>query len=624
MERPARQKRSTWLLAGLVLIPLVGGAGTFACRRAATPSAAQQARGAAPFAVGEQRRWKLSLDAGILQGGPGGGAPVTTTVTGDWVVTVVDDRHDGYDVACEIAGAHVAGAGGPNVKAADLAAFEKRLGQRFFASYRADGAALEVHFPRDFDPASRNFVQLVVSGTQLVRPTTPAPQWTAVERDGPGTYLAAYSESAPGQIVKRKLKYLSVDQVAGAPAPSPGKPGLELALDASERKLTLDSAGGLASFEGGDTVRIPLPMADGAITMRVSVRLTDVAKARAPELVGALARARTAGDIETTGLVNHAPSEEQLLAQQDASLLEGAKLDAILSAVRDTPSESRPREQLEAWLRRRPEGLATVVAAIRATPPGPASKLLTAAMGRAGTPAAQAAVVELARDATLPAALRSDAIVGLMFVKAPQAATLEAAAALGKDGDVIVRRAALFAGGSLARSARAKDAASADKLDASLAAAYEGAKDAPARAELLGAIGNSAGPTLLPVVRAALEKDADAKVRAAAARALRLYEDSDVKDQLASLITSDREPLVRATAIFAAGFAFDPRYVEPLTKAALKDPTEMVRIDATNMLTSHQDVTPEIADTLARVAEKDPKPGVRKLARAALDKHATR
>jgi HEAT repeat protein len=626
MERP-RSKRSTWLAVALLGVPLVGGAGALALRRAAGPTPAVAgvgARRSAPFAVGEQRRWKLALEAGILQRGPHGEAPVSTSVTGEWVVTVVDDRADGYDVACEVASPRVTGGGVPNVAAADVAALERRLGGRFFATYRADGAALEVHFPRELDAGARNLLQAIVSGTQLVRPATPAPQWTAVERDGPGTYLASYHEAAPGHIVKNKLKYLSVDAPAGAPATAPGRSGIEIGLQASERKLTLDPAGELVAFEGGDTVRLAVPLSEDGLTMRVSVRLSDVTRSRAPALAGALARARAAGEVESTGLVTYSPSDEQLTAQNDARLLDGARLAAILQAVRDTPAEAHPREQLEAWVRQRPEGLASVVAATRAAAPGPVTKAFASALGRAGTPASQAALVELGGDARLPVALRSDALVGLMLVKAPSRPTLDAIAPLVADGDQTVRRAALFAGGTLARSARARDAAGAEKIDAALVGAFRGAKDASARAELLGAIGNSAGPTLLPVVREALDEDPETKVRTAAVRALRLYEDAEVKDQLARLMTADREPVVRATAIFAAGFAFDARYVEPLTQAALKDPTEMVRIDATNMLASHQDVTPEIADTLARIAEKDPKPGIRKLARAALAQHATR
>lgn len=622
MTPPARAPRSPWLLAALVLVPLAGGAGAFALRRAAAPAgaAARPARGTAPFAAGEQRRWKLAFEARMLQRGPRGEEVPSTTLEGEWVVTVVDDRADGYDVACEISNPRVSGGGVPNVQTADVATLERRVARRFFASYRADGAALEMHFPRDLDPGARNLVQLLVTDTQLVRPASPTPRWTAIERDGPGTYLAAYHEAAPGRIVKNKLKYLSVDPAAGAAATSTGRPGIEIGLDASERKLTLDPAGGLASFEGGDTIRIALPLGEDGVSMRVSARLVDPTKARAPELVGALARARAHDEVETTRIVTHAPSDEQLVAQRDARLLSGASLDAILLAVRETPAEGRPREQLEAWVRQRPAGLAAALAATRAAPPGPVTKAFTSALGRAGTPVAQAGLVELARDAGLPAELRSDALVGLMLVKSPAAATLEAVAALGKVQDASVRRAALFAGGSVARAARPTDAKGAGAIDAALLAAYEAAKEVTARAELLGAIGNSAGPALLPLVRKALASDPDTKVRTAAVRALRLYGDEEVKDLLARTIASDREAIVRATAIFAAGFAFDARYVEPLTKAALEDSTEFVRADATNMLASHQDVTPEIADTLTRVATKDPKPGVRKLARAALER----
>ncbi|HTA20625.1 MAG TPA: hypothetical protein VK989_15135, partial [Polyangia bacterium] len=157
--------------------------------------------------------------------------------------------------------------------------------------------------------------------------------------------------------------------------------------------------------------------------------------------------------------------------------------------------------------------------------------------------------------------------------------------------------------------------------DVALGARFDAAKDAAARADLLGAIGNSAGPSLLPRIHAALG-DADLDERAAGARALRLYEDDAARDLLAATITADREPIVRAAAIFAAGFGFDARYVEPLTKAALSDATDFVRKDAVTLLGDHHDAAATIDETLARVAKTDAKPAVRLAARTALERAA--
>ena len=73
------------------------------------------------------------------------------------------------------------------------------------------------------------------------------------------------------------------------------------------------------------------------------------------------------------------------------------------------------------------------------------------------------------------------------------------------------------------------------------------------RSELLGALGNSAGPSTLPIIEEALH-DSTPAIRAAAARALRLIPGSEVDHLLAAVITSDPDGAVRADAIFATRF----------------------------------------------------------------------
>ena len=136
---------------------------------------------------------------------------------------------------------------------------------------------------------------------------------------------------------------------------------------------------------------------------------------------------------------------------------------------------------------------------------------------------------------------------------------------------------------------------------------------------LLAALGNSAGPSVTPVIENAL-RDTSAPVRAAAARALRLAAGSEVDSLLSAVITGDHDPGVRAAAIFAVSFRHPIGSVlgEALVRAAKADPVEYVRSGAVTLLRQNPDAFARIAETLEWIAEHDSKPGVRRLAQEAL------
>src|SRR5262249_9721030 len=131
--------------------------------------------------------------------------------------------------------------------------------RRFWVTYRQDWAALRVHFPKDVDPSDRNLLQMLATETQLVRPEGAGAQWTALERDGAGLYLAIYQWTGPERIVKRKLKY--VDRAGAGGDQPPG--AVQVAMEASERVFTVDAGGALLAFDGTDHLRVGLPMGQG-------------------------------------------------------------------------------------------------------------------------------------------------------------------------------------------------------------------------------------------------------------------------------------------------------------------------------------------------------------------------
>jgi hypothetical protein len=60
--------------------------------------------------------------------------------------------------------------------------------------------------------------------------------------------------------------------------------------------------------------------------------------------------------------------------------------------------------------------------------------------------------------------------------------------------------------------------------------------------------------------------------------------------------------------------------LDSLVRAAKTDPAEQVRVAALTLLQQNASVVPNLAETLAWVAEHDAKPGVRRLAQDALKK----
>jgi hypothetical protein len=622
--------------AVVALSVALAAAAALASRREGPRPAAASAAGAAtvgPGAAGtgaahrpgRQRRWALEVEAAVDRGA--GGEPLVTRVVGDWLATVVAAARGSYDVAYEIAGARASGGGVSGVRAADVAELERRLGRRFYVTYRDDGAAVRAHFPRDLEPGTRNLLQLVATETMLVRPPVPEAQWIASERDGAGMYLAAYHETAPGHVVKTKLRYVHTDGATEVRAPD----GLAVRVDASEQRIDLDAGGEIVAFSGREATHVDLGGGGGpdggraSLGMRIAVRLSAPRDAEAPELAGALERERAG--LVTTGIVTHAPPPAEALAERDRRLVEGTTLAGLLAAAAEAaPSGAAPSgagpgagDRLAAWLRLR-EGDAAEVAALVRRRGG--AKIATDALGVAGTAAAQRALVALARDRALPGAARVDALSGLIAVAAPLAETMGAARDLWDDADAAVARAALFASGSLARAGRQEHPAAARALDRGLGAllARPPAAGLPdRRSDVLAALGNSASPEALPAVEAALA-DGDAAVRAAAARALRLQASPAVDGLLGRAMVGDRDATVRAAAIVAAGFRTIGPLVEPLTRAALADPVEYVRTNALDLLAQNAAASPTVVATLAAAAEHDPAPGVRRLARTALGK----
>src|SRR5688500_14633095 len=124
------------------------------------------------FRLGDQIHNKARLKMALEMGA--GAPPQELALSGDWTATVTD-IHDGVaEVACALS-AVTTSVRQPTGGAAAVPPEAERemaaaLSQRFYVSYRADGAATGVWFPRDMNPSISNLLLAMASARQMVRP----------------------------------------------------------------------------------------------------------------------------------------------------------------------------------------------------------------------------------------------------------------------------------------------------------------------------------------------------------------------------------------------------------------------------------------------------------------------
>ena len=580
-------------IVAMALAVTIGGAPL----RAATPLAGN-------VVPGEQRRWTVAFRARLEQAG--GARPVEIDLTGDWISTVSAARPDEYDVMLQLANAGLSGLG--SVPASQSDAFRQRLERPFWATYRADGSVASVYFYKDTDPGDRNLLQMIAAECQFVSTTADRQSWTTTERDGSGQYTSSYRSD--GDIVtKQKLNYLNS---TGA---------LRVSIDQSEMRFTMSRDGDIVGVDGIDRIRLEAAFGkSSALTAITEVHLSFVRKARAAEAIGSLARALPA--LVGSPVETHKQDPEAVRARLDSQLLAGRTTESLLNAALpgnlQSGEDQSIGDRLAALFRQRAEAAGSAVELVRRNGP---IKRITDALGVAATPPAVAALGVIARDRTLPRPLRIDALTALMLNQHPSAEALRVPASLMNDGDAMLAAAARVSGGALARAGRPSHPEEAALIDGALLARYRQSHEMKERCDLLAALGNSAGDSVVPAIEEALH-DPDDAIRSAAAAALRLLSGVEIDSLLADAIAGDRAAEVRASAIFAAGFRrpVSPKLVEALTHAAKTDSAEHVRVAAITLLQQNVQVVPNLAETLTWVAAHDEKPAVRRLAQDALKK----
>ena len=557
---------------------------------------------------GDQSRWSLDFRASMEQSSS---RPIEIELSGAWTSTISAVRSNDYDALLELSKIQFSGEALKGTPASALKDLQSRLSRPIWATYRNDGGLLSVHFYRDMSATDRNMLQMIATELQLVQPASARHTWTAQERDGAGEYSAVYLAQRPDRILKRKLKYIYADGMAGAPANA-----FEISIDQSDITFSFTPDHRLQSADGVDRVRMSLSQDKSQqLTAVAEFHASDLQTGTAPELAGSLAREHA--NVVDLPIVTQKSDSTVARAEADDRLLKDLTTDAILDAAfAKNPGSAASPDRLTALFRSRPDAASSAVALLRKNGP---NKTVTNALGAAGSLSSSAALAELAHDATLPQQLRVDALLAFVQLQHPDAEVMRIPSDLVNDSNHDVQSAARMITGALAHAGRPEHPADAEAIDVSLIALYRNAGDVREKTELLGALGNSAGPEATQTIDEALN-DSSATIRAAAARALRLVTGAEVDQRLASVMLKDSEAVVRADAIFATRFRrpLPTTLAEALMKVASEDQVIYVRSDALAVLSQNSNASPHIHETLAHIAESDADAGIRRQAADAL------
>jgi hypothetical protein len=604
------------------------------------------------FLAGERRVYQLSYantaesDLRALLAGQGrAGAPSAglglaqvfrTQVTGEWVETVLGGGDKEVRIAVRLRRPTVRlWANGQEASAAaDM--LREELSRDLLIVADRQGRVRTVQLDPKMNDLSQSYARALLSLMQCVLPDRPSAspsRWTALEDDRNGQYIAQYeaekSQPADGilSLRKRKIRYL--------------QPRRPLQASNSEARPTVLPAGvlmirfgrergALVSLNGAETQTLAIRGTKvGRSVSRLQLQLLRQEKVASAEL-GALrqAMAQHAGRSVARRLSATESSEESEKAIQQREL-GSSTLESLLAdlakeeaeAARDPNSASLATPlylKIKALIYLHPEQcgrLGTLLAS--ADPASMTASILTGALSAVGHPQAQAVLVDALRGGSRSPAAVEQGIAALAGVPHPTAlaeAALRQESVHAPTQDLQVM--AQLGLGTMARNLSDTEPARANKIVDEIAGKLRVTSNKEEARLGLMALGNAGSARALPAL-ARFSSDRSPMLRASAVAALRWIEDPVVDARLIRGLLSDRDATVRQEAAGALGFREPTKATIAAQQRAFRtDRVESVRLAILANLGRAQGEFPEIRKLIQTAATGDASANVRKAAAA--------
>ncbi len=496
------------------------------------------------------------------------------------------------------------------------------------------GRISEIWFPKGMGTGARNLTKGLILQATLVLPETEAAGWEAREEDTSGEYVARYTLErncrSDGRVYARvtrekdrytRLFFAQLEAVANAAmkcnVTTRGKTqGLFDVEQGSWKGVEVDEQLRVEGVEFAQDVQVA-----SRATLFLSSRtheeaVSRQAAARMEELKKGGERSGPAGPEGALAIAREAQEERW------RELVKGATVDGLLLDLARFQGQGMPesREAYEAWeklsiLFRLDDKAVARVLLLRTN--GAVStevqEAVAGALGSAGTPPAQEALMEILSSAGTAETVRDSAMAALSLVARPTQGSEDflRRKAQGAE-DAMETRQSLVGLGAYARSVSQEDPGRSSGIIAFLLESEKRSQGAEWKRSVLDALGNAGARETLEVVTRYLG-DADEGTRASAASALRFVEDASVEDRLAKVLDADSSSMVRAAAAHALGYRSGARVEEILTGAS-RHADEQVRRCAIEYFARYVGDDERAREVVTRMSVEDPSPELRSLA----------
>jgi hypothetical protein len=622
----ARSAAFTRSISRLPVYGLVCALGAASCKSTPEPSSTPSATTAGSSAggvaalkreawlpgweTGERREYDLSLTSDVSVQG----SPLTSFVLKERLVVTAIERSAERVLLLASALAPKLSTLLPD-KQAEFAALEAGLAVPFLFEIQPGGGVRTFHF-RDQPNALVGGIRQQIGALFQVSQAQPAP-WITTEYDATGAYEVEYSRSEGKRLAKKKTRYVS-----GAP----GVIAVAARVVAASGWQELSALGVPEAASISETTA-----AEGAQILPIQSKLAIELSAKARTIVKAAELPSPA--VALQGTRAYGPDSPWQPATDgdalDKSRIAGRSLDQILKELQSlagtdsaTASEERQRAHheafaaLEAMIRSQATHVPRLIQLARKG--DPFGLRIIDALGSSGSPAAHAALHQLAVDKKLDATLRKVASIALSQTSRP---TLESVKGLQSSlEDPVLGRQALYGLGTAVRKLiESGQLAQADQVMALVLERLAGAKTTIELVTALRAVANSGYDAALPKVQPHLGS-ANEEVRAAAVEALQLIHVPAAQQAIAELLAEDPTRLVREAACRAARHHTPaPALERAVVHAATLDKDGHVRLAAVRLLAQWLRERPSLRQTLTQVAaSQKEEDSIRQEARKAL------
>jgi HEAT repeat protein len=567
----------------------------------------------AAFADEDTSRWQVGTEvtfeldyASWMDQSDDGSRLFSTTAGGTLLLTVVESSRERRLLAGSASGLATSFEGG-DLEADTVRRVNQDLQHPFFIELASNGAVTGVWLRVGQHYRTGQLVRSLSAALQFVASDDPrASRWSTRETDTNGPFLAHYART--GELVEKRK---DLEQLPAA------LDGVQHSL----AKYTLDRHGFVERVDLQETAGIPVGPASFEMRHEVHLRMLSARRTRAfaPNLDGYVRSPLTGIDTGVSG------DDAQRL--EDEELARGQTFRGLTTRLGElrpggyTPEYDEARSRLVALLRIDDRAVEECLEKLKGDlSPGERASLL-GALSNAGTPSAQGALMVLAKDRTLPADTRQEALVNASMTGAPSATTLRDISALAEDDDRAIRSQAALALGAAARSAAGSEdrhtSDAAGVAASELVASFERAQSPEEQMLYASAVGNAGGPEALEISKQILDAN-DPELRARGVNALRFVEGPEA-DRLLAEAVGDASPEVRTSALSAAQYrSYNEALHTAIDGLARTDGDVSVRNAALNVLSKHAHSSLGARRTLKWMSQHDPDPELRAAAGQAL------